>query len=574
MILLRDYQQKIEVKTFEKIQEEIKEIIITTSMGGGKTIIIASIIDKIIKNNNENIFLNIVILLNIVDILPQLIKTIEEFNLNININVLHSNNHKITKDVYNKNAKYTIWIILEQTFSNMMKQYKESELLGELDNIEDLENIENDLYTNKKLSKELVNFLTKEYLKDNCSYLMKDEYHIGHKQKRFDNLIDFFNPKNIIGLTGTPIKENGYLLDGITDKNIINYGTALELTLKGYLVPLKYLVPLWAQKQDYSKLSISGNDYSTKEIEAKINTELHNNLVVKSIIEVNKDKTKKTMVYCNSIAHAENINKILLKNGFKSASVHSKNKREYNEDILSRYTLNKEEENSINVITSIGKLTTGYDNPDMELLVLVRPTKILRLYLQIIFRVARPNGIKKYGEVLDLSKSLSTHGFATDIFKFQTQPEKNKKKSKEEKELEELVSLIKEEAILEILNKNEKNELVSSNINAEDLNVKIKELKQQKIETKKMKNKNLFNFFYNSADIELIVLISIELNKRINGKTILEENDVYYINKIKGLLELSDDISLGDVEVFNKLEKIKEKISFNIRNKKENIFDI
>jgi len=63
-------------------------------------------------------------------------------------------------------------------------------------------------------------------------------------------------------------------------------------------------------------------------------------------------------------------------------------------------------------------LTIGFDDPTTDCVVLARPTKILRLYLQIIGRCLRASKGKADALILDLAQCISTHGFAEDYRDF------------------------------------------------------------------------------------------------------------------------------------------------------------
>jgi len=63
-------------------------------------------------------------------------------------------------------------------------------------------------------------------------------------------------------------------------------------------------------------------------------------------------------------------------------------------------------------------LTIGFDDPTTDCVVLARPTKILRLYLQIIGRCLRASKGKTSALILDLAQCISTHGFAEDYRDF------------------------------------------------------------------------------------------------------------------------------------------------------------
>jgi len=276
----RNYQ----VLTLNKIENDFKvkdELLCTSSMGSGKSLIIAKTTQLYYKSNI------IVILVNISELIDQISKHLNIFNINHNI---IKSGHDLNFMKNNEdNEIYNVWLIMEQSFH----QIKINEL-------------------NLK-----------------CDLLIKDEYHIGFNKKRFLNIKNSLKPKKILGLSGTPIDSVGYLLAGFKDKDLIKYGNAKELTEQGFLVPLKYYVPKWSEISNYENVKITNKDYNNKELDKVINT--HNNikLIVKSMNEMNA-KNKKTIVYANSINHAENIFHELLKEDYKVKLVHSKIKKSDN----------------------------------------------------------------------------------------------------------------------------------------------------------------------------------------------------------------------------------------------------
>jgi superfamily II DNA or RNA helicase len=323
----RPYQSLIYSDIIEGFKSLSQQICVA-SMGAGKSLIIAKIAEYYSNNNKP-----VVILTNVSELIPQLIIHLKELNLNYGI-------IKSGYDIPNDFSQIKIWLIMEQSF-----------------------------YESKRKT-----------LNIHSEILLKDEFHIGFGGKRYTGLIDYFKPSKILGFTGTPFDENGYLLDGFTIDNLILHGEAKELTDLGFLVPLKYYSVSWAENKDYSNVKSSGSDYSSKDLDTIINTFKHNSLIVKSMNEMNA-KSKKTLVYCNSIEQAEALNLLLKKDGYKSATVHSKNNLDTNNKNISNFDLDISLEDSIDCLVSVSKLTTGFNQPKANLLVLCRPTKILRLYL-------------------------------------------------------------------------------------------------------------------------------------------------------------------------------------------------
>jgi len=462
---LREYQSQIIEELLEKLKNKDKTII-TLGMGGGKSVLISEI-SKIYSKLNKKI----VILLNISELVPQIKEHLDVYGLK----------YSVIKSKEDIKSDSNITIVMEQSF-----------------------------HENKRLEEEV-----------ECDILLKDEFHIGYGGKRYEDIIEHLKPKKIIGLSGTPYDEKGFLLKGFELEDLITYGSTYELTQKGYLTPLKYYVPKWSVNIDYSNVK-STNDYITSELDKKINTIKHTKMIIESMNQM-KGKEKKTLVYCNSIEHANRVNEYLKKEGYKTACVHSLNGEEENKEIIKRFRKEKDEVEAINCLVSISKLTTGFNEPKAELLVLCRPTKVLRLYLQILFRVARLNKDKKYAEILDLGQCVNRHGFGDRQQLFISSNNLNQKQLRERTIQANVTNTLTLEAIKEILKEEEK----IKELTKEEIVLKIKELRIKNVDIEKTRTNDLFIIFENSWDIELIIGIKYELFRRMKNIN-YEKEEIYY----------------------------------------------
>jgi hypothetical protein len=62
------------------------------------------------------------------------------------------------------------------------------------------------------------------------------------------------------------------------------------------------------------------------------------------------------------------------------------------------------------ILCNVGILTTGFDDPDTEVVILYRATTSLALYLQMVGRGSRVTGTKKNFTILDFGNNMETHG--------------------------------------------------------------------------------------------------------------------------------------------------------------------
>ena len=135
----------------------------------------------------------------------------------------------------------------------------------------------------------------------------------------------------------------------------------------------------------------------------------HCSLVAQQTLNDALSQGRKVMLFANSINHVEALSDAFDALGVKHERVHSKRSISDNDESIRRY-----KSNEVRLIINMSMLTIGFDDPTTDCVVLARPTKILRLYLQIIGRCLRASKGKTDALILDLAQCISTHGFAED----------------------------------------------------------------------------------------------------------------------------------------------------------------
>lgn len=118
---------------------------------------------------------------------------------------------------------------------------------------------------------------------------------------------------------------------------------------------------------------------------------------------------QKTLVFCVDITHANKVYKEMDERGYKCGIMHSKLGDDENDQALKDF-----KENKIQFLISVSMLTTGFDVPDVTALLICRPTKILRLALQIYGRGLRIAEGKTNCLILDCGKLYYKHGLPDD----------------------------------------------------------------------------------------------------------------------------------------------------------------
>jgi superfamily II DNA or RNA helicase len=232
-----------------------------------------------------------------------------------------------------------------------------------------------------------------------------DEAHISCNFPPADNsrmkkLYDkYWTVAKWIGFSATPIKENGYRLEG-WDKTIYKYQTG-RLIEMGYLADYTYKAP---KSIDLSSLRVSNTgDFVKSDMENVTNTPS----AIKSVkkLWLKKGQDKKVLIFSSTIHHAN----LLMEAIPNSKVIHSKLKESEIQSTLDNFRADKK-----GVLINVDMLTTGFDDPTINMLIIARPIKSERVFIQVCGRVLRKHGDKK-AIIYDMCDCYTINGLPCDL---------------------------------------------------------------------------------------------------------------------------------------------------------------
>lgn len=232
--------------------------------------------------------------------------------------------------------------------------------------------------------------------------------------KKVINAVKKDNPSvEIAGFTATPNRGDGKGLRSIFN----NCAHQIEITTlirEGFLVAPKTYVIDCGVRDQLENVTRRGNDFDMDEVEAIMNRKVINDAVVEKWME--KAGDRKTVVFCSTVTHAEDLLEVFLEAGVEAAMVVGttpKDKRAETLDSLSR--------GSLQVVVNVAVLTEGFDAPQVACIVLTRPCSQKGTMVQMIGRGLRtidpeefPDVVKTDCVVMDFGTSVLTHGSLED----------------------------------------------------------------------------------------------------------------------------------------------------------------
>lgn len=197
------------------------------------------------------------------------------------------------------------------------------------------------------------------------------------------------NPKLVvIGLTATPFRAKGdsLLQMGLFNHIAFDYSSResfVKFVTEGYLAKLTTKGTRTGFNLD--GVGTVGGDYNQKQLGVAVQADGATAACCEETIEKGANR-RKWLVFAASIDHAEAIAEYFNERGIRTGVVHSKMGKGNNRDRV----INDFKHGKMRCLVNMGVLTTGFDFPGIDLLVLMRPTKSVGLHIQILGRGTRP----------------------------------------------------------------------------------------------------------------------------------------------------------------------------------------
>jgi len=199
--------------------------------------------------------------------------------------------------------------------------------------------------------------------------------------------------KLLVGFSATAFRADGRGLGEVFDK-IVYQKNIKELIDLGYLCrPHGVKV---AFDLDLRNVETSNGDFKEASLAKVMDTPELNELVARTYIE--QAWGRQTICFGVTIAHATNLAQQFKMLGVNSAVIHGKMSKDEREAILKLF-----EDREISILCNCQVLTEGFDCPQVDCVIIARPTKSPGLYQQMAGRGLRLYPNKKDCLILDFS---------------------------------------------------------------------------------------------------------------------------------------------------------------------------
>lgn len=346
---LYDYQEKDINILFDKMEQAScnYKLLYQLPTGGGKTVIFSEITNRFIKKYDQKVM----ILTHRSELCNQTSSTLKSFG--ISNKVINSSVKKL-----NRKDSHRCYVAMVETLNN-------------------------------RINDGAINI-------DEIGLVIIDEAH----HNSFQKLLDKFNNARIIGVTATPYSSD------ISSPMHNNYNELVVGESIGALIEQGFLAKptIWRYDVELNTLQTGANgDFTISTSDELYSSPAMLDLLLHAYEE--HSKNKKTLIFNNGIFTSKAVCKMFNDAGYPVRHLDNETTVAERAEILKWLKKTRGA-----ILTSVSILTTGFDEPSIQTIVLNRATTSLTLYHQMIGRGSRKLPNKKNFTIIDLGNNTDRFG--------------------------------------------------------------------------------------------------------------------------------------------------------------------
>lgn len=228
-------------------------------------------------------------------------------------------------------------------------------------------------------------------------YLIIDEFHHAVSDY-YQNIIDYFQPQFMLGLTATPERLDNADVFALCDYNLVYEVRLKEAINRGWLTPFRYYGIY--DELDYSQIDFRNGRYDDQQLAALASVNRRGNLIFQHYA---KYGSRRALGFCINRHHALYMTDYFRKQGIACAAVISGTVPENQQDLVcDRETAIKSlKDGALRVLFSVDMFNEGLDIPELDMVLFLRPTQSPTVFLQQLGRGLRKTRGKSHLKVLD-----------------------------------------------------------------------------------------------------------------------------------------------------------------------------
>lgn len=366
MLTLRPYQQHAVDAVYQHLRDHDDNPVVVIPTGGGKTPVIATICRDAVQTWSGRVL----ILAHVKELLQQSVDKLKQVCSNLPVGVYSAG-------LKRRDTEHAVIV------AGIQSVYKRACELDAFDLI----------------------------LVDECHLIPADGEGM---YRQFLSEARVLNPQvRVVGFTATPFRlDAGPICREDHFLNTVCYEVGVrKLIADGFLSPL--ISKAGIAKADTSQLHVRAGEFVASEVEAAMDDASLVEAACAEVAEITRDR-QSVLIFASGVQHGRHVVKVLAeKHGIDCGFVCGETPDGERDELLTRFRGEQRglfQHPPLKYLCNVNVLTTGFDAPNVDCVVLLRPTLSAGLYYQMVGRGFRLHPGKANCLVLDYGGNVLRHG--------------------------------------------------------------------------------------------------------------------------------------------------------------------
>lgn len=232
-------------------------------------------------------------------------------------------------------------------------------------------------------------------------------------ESMFMKFIRELAPKKVIGFTATPffLKNSmmGAELKFLTRMRPSYFKEVLHVIPISLMVEGGFWSKLYYEEHHFDesglKLNSSGSDFTLESVRESVKVQGINNNIYVRVKELVKEG-RRILIFMDTVENAIKMSQVLTEKGIAvAANVHAKTPKNLRDQIVSKFR-----KGEVQVVSNVGILTTGFDYPELDCVILGTASNSLAWYYQVVGRGTRKHANKDHCLIIDFAGNVKRFG--------------------------------------------------------------------------------------------------------------------------------------------------------------------
>lgn len=246
---------------------------------------------------------------------------------------------------------------------------------------------------------------------DECHHILAETY---------KKIVDAFPDAFLLGVTATPLRMGDISLADSFNSMVVSLNVNQLIDL-GNLTKFRYFVS--DINLDLSDVPVERGDFNNDKLAEVIN----NSVIIGDVVDcyLKHAAGKSAICYCVNIAHSKAVADAFNRAGIVAEHCDGSTPKWVRQRIVNRF-----KQGLTKILCNAELFGEGFDVPNMQAVILARPTQSLTLYIQQALRPLRPdpNDPDKVAIIIDHVRNYARHGLPNDFHDWNLNPNVKRKK--------------------------------------------------------------------------------------------------------------------------------------------------